>query len=199
MRDWAEQDLTGIIDWAAERFPSRPIIVVGHSFGGQALGLVQGGERIRAAVTIAAQSGYWGHWPTPIKYWYALLWYVFMPGMTRLIGFFPSATLGLGEDLPRGVALQWSRWCRTPEYLGDWSGHARFTAPLYSLGFTDDPYAPPRAVTELNDHYGSSQQTRRILSPGDAGLPQIGHFGFFRPESQKLWDDVAEWLDAMVG
>lgn len=198
MRDWAELDLTGMIDWASNRFPALPLLIVGHSFGGQALGLAKGGERITAAVTVAAQSGYWGHWPSPIKYWYALLWHILMPGLTRLVGFFPAAALRLGEDLPRGVALEWSRWCRTPGYLDDWSGHRLLRAPLYSLGFTDDPLAPAGAILALHDHYGSTSQTRRMVSPGDAGLRHIGHFGFFRPEAEKLWNDVADWMDRSI-
>lgn len=195
MRDWAELDLTGVIGWAARRHPELPIVVVGHSFGGQALGLAAEKERIRAAVTVASQSGFWGHWPFPSRYMYAALWHLLMPGLTRVVGWFPAARLGLGEDLPFGVALEWSRWCRTPEYLGDWSGHARFQAPLYVLGFTDDPYAPPRAVLALHDRYGSPSQVRRILTPRDVALPRIGHLGFFRPEATRLWEDVADWLE----
>lgn len=195
MRDWGRQDLTGMIDWAGREFPSLPILVIGHSFGGQALGLMQGGERITAAATVSSQSGYWGWWPFPIRYWYAVLWHFLVPGLTRLVGWFPSRPLGLGEGLPRGVALEWSSWCRNPDYLGDWSGHQAFGAPLLSMGFTDDSYAPPRAVAELHNHYGSAEKTLRILSPRDAGLPRIGHFGFFRPEAQRLWDEVANWLD----
>jgi predicted alpha/beta hydrolase len=195
MRDWAERDLTGVVDWAAEQHPGLPILTVGHSFGGQALGLTPARDRIRAAVTVAAQSGFWGHWPFPSRYLYAALWHLLMPGLTRVVGWFPAARLGLGEDLPSGVALEWSRWCRTPAYLGDWSGHERFRAPLYVLGFTDDPFAPPRSVMALHDRYGSADQVRRILAPGEASLPRIGHFGFFRPEAARLWEDVGGWLE----
>jgi predicted alpha/beta hydrolase len=195
MRDWAEQDLSGMIGWAGQRYPGLPVLVVGHSFGGQALGLAAGGERIVAAVTVAAQSGFWGHWPFPSRYMYAALWHLLMPGLTRIVGWFPAARLGLGEDLPAGVALQWARWCRTRDYLDDWSGHQRFQAPLYVLGFTDDPFAPPRAVHALHDRYGSSSQVRRILAPREVGMRRIGHFGFFRPEAARLWQDVASWLE----
>lgn len=53
MRDWAERDLTGVVDWAAEQHPGLPILTVGHSFGGQALGLSPARDRIHAAVTVA--------------------------------------------------------------------------------------------------------------------------------------------------
>lgn len=196
MRDWAEQDLAGVVEWASERYPSLPLLALCHSFGGQALGLTPAALRLRAAVTVASQSGYYGWWPAPHRYLYAALWHLFMPGLTGLVGWFPARPIGLGEDLPRGVALEWSRWCRRPEYLGDWDGHRRFDRPLYVIGFTDDPYAPPAAVAALHDHY-SGPQVRRILSPEELGR-RNGHLGFFR-EEQPLWHDVADWLASQVG
>jgi len=195
MRNWGELDLTGVIEWAAAEYAGLPLLVLGHSFGGQALGLATNRDRVTAAVTVAAQVGYWGFWPTPLRYLYAALWHALMPGITRVVGWFPAGALSLGEDLPRGVALEWSRWCRTPEYLGDWSGHEHLKAPLYCLGFTDDPFAPPRAILALHDRYVSAKQTRRILTPREAGLRRVGHFGFFRPGAEHLWDEVAIWLD----
>jgi len=196
---WARRDLAGVIAWAGAHHPGTPLAAVGHSFGGQALGLAPNARALRAAVTVAAQSGYWGHWPRPAAWRYALLWYVAMPGVAHLLGHFPGRLLGLGEDLPRGVALQWARWCRTPDYLGDFSGHARFTAPILAFSFTDDIYAPPRAVDWLHARYGSTALERRHVGPGELGVARIGHFGFYRPEAEPLWREAAEWLEARTG
>jgi predicted alpha/beta hydrolase len=196
---WAQRDLAGVIAWAATRFPGTPLTAVAHSFGGQALGLTPNAALLRAAVTVAAQSGYWGHWRPPAAWRYALLWYVAMPALTHMLGYFPARFFRLGEDLPHGVALQWARWCRTPDYLGDYTGHARFTAPLLVFGFSDDSYASPRAVDWLHARYSSASQERRHVRPGDLGVPHIGHFGFFRPEAVALWREAAAWLEARVG
>jgi predicted alpha/beta hydrolase len=197
MRDWGTRDLAGVIDWASERYPHARLIVVGHSFGGQSVGLAANRDQVRALVTVAAQSGYWGHWPRGQKYKFALLWYLAMPLATRVVGYFPARLLRLGEDLPRGVALEWARWCRTPSYLGDWSGHRAFTAPILALSFADDTFAPRRAVDALLKEYGSRDQTHRHLAPKDVGVPHIGHFGFFRPNLVPvLWRDLARWVGA---
>ncbi|TMH21490.1 MAG: alpha/beta hydrolase [Betaproteobacteria bacterium] len=58
MRDWALLDAA-----AAARYLGGEIAVVGHSFGGQALGLLPEPGRITAALLVGAQSGYWRHWP----------------------------------------------------------------------------------------------------------------------------------------
>ena len=195
MRDWGERDLAGVIDWAAARYASARLMALGHSYGGQAIGLAPNRERVRALVTVGAQSGYWGYWPGPRKYMYGALWYVAVPIATRVAGYFPARFFRLGEDLPRGVALQWARWCRTPSYLGDWSGHRSFTAPILAIGFMDDPFAPPLAVEALHVQYGSRAQQRWLIAPEELGAERIGHFGFFRPGvTPTLWRDVADWL-----
>jgi predicted alpha/beta hydrolase len=199
MREWAERDLAAAIDEAARRWPGLPLVVLGHSFGGQAVGLAPNAGRLDALVLVAAQSGWWGHWPAPRKYLYAMFWHLWMPAVTRLCGFYPGSRLGIGEDLPMGVALEWARWCRSPAYLGDWRGHAAVAAPLLALGFADDPYAPPAAVEALCERYGSRDQTREFPRPADVGMPRIGHFGFFRPGAEALWRRTADWIDAKVG
>ena len=35
------------------------------------------------------------------------------------------------------------------------------------------------------------------ITPKDAGVPKIGHFGFFKPEHRDtLWRGAAEWIQA---
>src|SRR4051812_43381170 len=64
MRDWATLD-------AAAAFDSLKgdICVVGHSFGGQALGLLPDPARITGAVMVGSQSGYWRNWPALGRAW----------------------------------------------------------------------------------------------------------------------------------
>ena len=35
---------------------------------------------------------------------------------------------------------------------------------------------------------------RRHLTPGDVGLDQIGHFGYFKPSAQPVWGEAISWL-----
>lgn len=195
MRDWAMRDLEGVLHWARRRFTGTSLHVVGHSFGGQALGLARSAGEIDSAVTLAAQSGYLGHWPWRLRLPLIGLWYGLMPGLAHAIGYFPARRLGLGEDLPRDVALEWARWCRRPEYLGDWSGHRRFTVPLLAFSFDDDPIAPPRAVDALHAQFGGPV-TRRHLLPRELGVPRLGHFEFLRAGvAPALWEELAAWLE----
>ena len=195
MTTWATRDLAGAIAWARGVAPRARLVVVGHSFGGQAVGLASNAGELAALVTVAAQSGWYGHWPSAARWRYAALWHVAMPALTHALGYFPAKRLGFGEDLPAGVALEWARWCRSPRYLGDWSGHARLRQPLLAFGFADDPFAPPRAVDALVAEYGSEERTRRQIAPHDVGVERIGHFGFFHAgRTPVLWDEIAAWI-----
>lgn len=195
LRTWGEQDLGGLLRWARESHPGEKVGLIGHSFGGQALGLAPDAVHLDAAVTLAAQSGYLGHWPWRLRLPLIGLWYALMPGLAHLLGYFPARRLGFGEDLPRGVALEWAQWCRRPAFIGDWAGHRRFEVPVLGFSFEDDPIAPRRAVDVLHEQFGGAV-TRRHFAPRDLGVRRLGHFEFLRPGvAPALWEEIASWLE----
>jgi len=201
MRDWGREDLEALLGWVGERHPGRPILVVGHSAGGQILGLAPSASRISAVLAVAAQSGWYRHWPVPRRYLMAGLWWGLMPAATALCGYFPSRALGLGEDLPKGVALEWARWCRNPQYMVDASGaplrphFADLRAPVLAFSFADDPFAPRAAVEQLLSFYTEANVTHRHVVPSEIGLRGVGHFGFFRETCREvLWKECVDWL-----
>lgn len=190
MRAWGEHDLTAAIDWADTNAAGRRVLIVGHSFGGQALGLAPNAARIERAVLIGAQHGYVGLWPWHLQPALRLLWRVAFPAATALLGYFPSSKIGLGLDLPLGVAREWARWCSRPEHLGTWEGHARLSIPMLALSFDDDAFAPRRPAAALVAKYAGAR-VRHEHFPGEG----LGHFGFFRPGPGELrWGMVTEFL-----
>lgn len=198
VRDWGEHDLEGVLRFASEAFPRRALRLVGHSVGGQLLGLAPSVARASGVMTVASQSGYWGHWPLPTKVAFAGLWYGLMPLTSSLVGYFPGK-LGVGEDLPRGVAQEWARWCRSAGYFTDHGvspdGFARLRAPVLAFSFTDDPYAPKPAVDWLHGLLSSASVERAHLAPGDLGVRAVGHFGFFRDSFRdSLWTAARDFL-----
>ncbi len=203
MRDWGERDLASVLAWAGTTFGNGRAALLGHSVGGQLVGLLpeHAQSRISALVTIGSQSGDFRLWPLPARLAMAVLWYGVVPGVTHAVGYLPGS-LGIGEDLPAGVALEWARWCRTPGYLvgedgaARREGFARLDAPVLAYGFDDDLYAPRAAVDALHALYVSARIERRQLGR-EAG--RFGHFGFFRSRHRALWDDVAAFLTAEVG
>jgi predicted alpha/beta hydrolase len=202
MRDWAQLDSACALDFLESSFSRYKLLTIGHSFGGQAFGLLPRPERIAAALTVGSQSGYWRHWPAPVgTTWMWLATHIGLPLTPRLFGYFPGSRLGLGEDLPTGVMIEWARWCRNPRYLvGDLGverEYARFTAPIRLYAISDDRFAPERAVEELAVLYPSSKPEIRRVSPSDLNEKSIGHFGFFRERFRdSLWREARDWLEA---
>jgi predicted alpha/beta hydrolase len=170
---------------------------VGHSFGGQAFGLAPSATALASLVTVASQSGYVGHWPPASRAVLRLLWRGVMPGVSHAVGYWPGRALRTGEDLPRGVALEWARWCMSADYHGEFAAYARLRAPLLGYSVEDDWIAPIRAVDALHRAFAGCRVTRRHLTPAQFGVSRLGHFGLFRePAALPVWEEIAEWLIA---
>jgi predicted alpha/beta hydrolase len=203
MSDWAALDVTSAVDWMRERYHQLPLGYVGHSFGGQALGLLANNKEVSRALLVAAQAGYWKLMASPERYRvYAMLNFVGLP-LARLFGYMPGWT-GLGEDLPKGVFEQWVHWVMSERYLftdpklPGLSNFAKYRGALRSLCISDDPWATRPAVEMLCSGFSSITPDILTVTPADVGAAKIGHFGFFRPEHRDtLWRGAAEWLQAV--
>lgn len=198
LRDWGEKDLEAVVRFAAAEKGGRSLHLIGHSVGGQLLGLAPSTSEVERIVTVASQSGALRHWSGVSAVHKAAVWYGLIPAVGGLLGYVPGK-LGLGEDLPGGVALEWARWCRHPDYfLGHGvarTGYERVRAAIRSISLSDDDYAPAPAVDWLHQLYSNAQVERVHLSPDQLDVPAIGHFGFFRSTFQdSLWPQVTSFL-----
>ena len=202
MSDWAALDVTAAVAWMRERYRDLPLSYVGHSFGGQALGLLANNSEVSRALLIAAQAGYWKLMASPERYRvFALLNFVGSP-LTRVLGYAPAWS-GLGEDLPKGVFQQWVKWVMHERYLFDdpdlrtLSNFTKYKGALRALCLSDDPWATRPAVELLCSGFNSTKPEILTVTPADASATAIGHLGFFRPEHRDtLWRGAAEWMEA---
>ena len=198
-RDWALLDMAGVIDWVCSELKPTRLFKIGHSMGGQVPGLLDNAEAIDAMITLSAQSGHWRLQGAEQKWLVAVHVHVTFPLLAHLVGYMPWSWFGQGEDLPKGVALEWTRWCRNRRYLlGDDSlpldRYERFSAPVLAYSIDDDKWGTPQAVDAMMSAYPKVE--RRHLSPSEIGLRSLGHIGYFRPQSQALWAEGIAWLDA---
>lgn len=204
LHEWGERDLAGALGWAADRWPEVPLLVVTHSVGGQVLGLAPTLDRVAAVLSVASQSGYWRLWSGARRVQMGAYFHLLIPAAARLAGYLPMRLVG-GEDLPRDVALEWSRWARDPHYVLTHArargavGYGAFDRPWRAYAFEDDGYAPVVAVERLLGFYPRARSELRVVTPSEVGRP-IGHFGFFRPAfAPTLWREAREWLLDQVG
>lgn len=202
---WATQDCAAVIDFTKARLTDKPLYWVGHSLGGQLLGLIPNRHKIDRVMTVATGSGYWleNSWPTKRVVWW--MWFVVVPIVMKLVGYFPGKRIRKVGDLPRGVMAQWRRWCLAREYVVGAEGeqvraaYASVDIPILSLSFSDDEMMSAQGVRSLHSLYASAPVEYRRISPHEIGVQQIGHFGFFRPQfEQTLWPIVKEWLETEI-
>ncbi|HHJ35719.1 MAG TPA: alpha/beta fold hydrolase [Gammaproteobacteria bacterium] len=192
--DWAQDDCVAMVDASSGSAPGKPLYWLGHSLGGQTLGLVKNRERITKAITVASGSGYWRENSPQMKNRAWLLWYFVAPIATRLFGYFPGKRLNMVGDLPEGVIKQWRGWCLHPEYLIGVEGDkvralfSSVTTPITSLSFTDDELMSEKNIDSLHGFYTDADKTMIRISAEDIGEKRIGHFGFFNKRFKKtLW------------
>jgi predicted alpha/beta hydrolase len=200
---WADRDFNAMIAEAQAMAPSLPLVLVGHSLGGQLLGVLPDNAKFRAALNVTAGSGYYrfnDRMPLQVR----IFWFGAVPLLTPLFGYFPGKALRMVGDLPRGVAWQWRKWCLHPEYLlaeGDaWrAAFDRVRIPIRSYSFEDDDIVTRRAIDHLSAFYRAAAVERRHVHPRDVGAERLGHFGFFAEKSRDtLWRESLDWLRATL-
>jgi predicted alpha/beta hydrolase len=202
LSQWGEQDIGGALSAMTERWPGVPRLFVGHSVGGQILGLAPGKEHLSGALLVASQSGYWRLWAPPRSLLMAMLWHAGIPAFTAAFGYLPMKRLGGGEDLPMGVARQWAAWGRDPGYVLSYagigaSGYREMKVPIRAYSISDDSYAPRRTIETLLGYYERAPSEIKVVSPSDAGMKAIGHFGYFSSRfKDSLWAEPRAWLIA---
>ncbi|MGK0288954.1 MAG: putative alpha/beta hydrolase [bacterium] len=204
MTEWGEKDLEGIIRWVKEHYPEKKLYGILHSVGGQILGLAESSDQFDAVIMVASQHGYWKNWKgIRRKSWAFMMSHIALPAVTHTFSYFPAEMLGFGENLPPNIAQEWSKWCRSPDYLYDHCSiktldrykNLKFPARVYS--FSDDHFAPKKAVGKLLELYDKIEEDWTHIRPKELGTKSIGHFGFFREKFRDgLWSESSKWLAA---
>jgi predicted alpha/beta hydrolase len=197
--DWATRDLAAAVDAMASDVV--PLFMVGHSFGGHAFGLLPNHARISRFYTFATGAGWHGWMPLLERIRVLALWRVVGPMIVRRKGYLAWKALGMGEDLPRNVFLQWRHWCRYPQYFFDDPAmshlveqFAAVRTPIVAANALDDRWAPPRSRDAFMAAYSNTNWVGIDIDPAAQRTGPIGHMGYFRPSAVGLWDDVLAWF-----
>ena len=193
---WGANDQAAAVRYVKDLYPGQPLCLVTHSIGGQVCGFNPEHPKVDRILMVASQSGYWGLFPGWHRFKMWSFWYLMIPVLTPLFGYFPSRLLRLFENLPPGMALQWSQWGRNPQYMMGFRNEDylfdRLQMPILLLSFPGDTLAPENAVDWLARQYTQADTqhihyTREGLDPG--------HFGYFRPAFEPtLWQYTHQWI-----
>ena len=203
MSDWVFKDMAGALDYIQEEIPTTDrLYMFGHSVGGQIAGLLppELASNIDGMVTVSSQSGYWKLQGGEQKITVCFHVHVTLPLLSYVVGYMPwSWFTKSAQDLPQNAALQWSKWCRSPKYILDdtslpLSRYDNFTCPILAYSIEDDKWGTSKSVDSMMLSAYKNVE-RRHLDPKEYGLPVLGHFGYFREESENVWNDAIEWLN----
>ncbi len=203
--DWGKLDMTGVLDWLVQKYPSYPKTIVAHSMGGQLIGLMENHKQIDKIFLIASSTGYWRDMSSPYKWLPAFFWYFLIPVHTRLFGFVNAMKVKQGENLPKGVALEWRKWCTNPNYFEVDFGKSmhplfydQITIPITSIQITDDPLANEVTSNKILQYYPNAGINIKRISPHEVSQKKIGHTGFFsRKFKNTLWKDLLSELNSV--
>lgn len=214
LRDWARVDMAAALHAAdrrrrlaqAAQGEELGLLWIGHSLGGNAIGLVPGFvDTVDAVLGVAAQVAYVGHWSGWARAQAWAFFHVVLPTLVRVMGRAPGRLLGpRAQDLPAGAALEWAAWGRTPGFLfGDASlarerAYHHYTGPVHLWSITDDHlFGPAAAVDALGEQFSQARVQRHVLAPQDLGVPRVEHFGPFRRDlGAQLWPRLLAPIEA---
>jgi predicted alpha/beta hydrolase len=201
-RDWGERDFAAALRFMDERKRGGSLIVVGHSIGGFLPGLADNAPAIDRMLTVGAQYAWWGDYASGRRLRLFLKWHVAMPALTAACGYFPGRRLGWLEDLPAGVANEWSfrglRFERShpvAERQDRLLRMAAVTAPILAVAVSDDELGTVPAIRRTLAYYSGAERTAVLLRPSDYGRETLGHFGLFHDShASDFWVDTLSWL-----
>ncbi|WP_337269440.1 alpha/beta hydrolase family protein [Oryzifoliimicrobium ureilyticus] len=201
-RDWGELDVEAALQFMHAQGRGNAVLVVGHSIGGFLLGLAKSAPLVTRALTVGAQYAWWGDYASQSRRALFWKWHIVMPILTFACGYFPGKRLGWLEDLPAGVAYEWS--FRGPRFERSHTRKNRqdvlrcvasVKADILALCISDDDLGTPAAIDRTLAYFSGSRRTTVLIEPGDYGRRAIGHFGLFHDSHKNgFWLDTLLWL-----
>jgi len=200
LAEWGIQDMEAAVTAACGLPGGENLFLVGHSIGGQLVGMVPSANKLEGIILVAASFPYWKRFSMPGKLKVGLLFRVIAPLFGLLSSTFPARALGLGSShLPSSLMVDWAAWMGKDDYLldkkfgFDAKGYKRLKQPLLAYGFDDDELVPKASFEKILSAYSSASIESRFIETKSTA---VGHLGFFRSSAKDtFWLDTLAWID----
>ncbi|MFV5491906.1 alpha/beta fold hydrolase [Acinetobacter sp. ASP199] len=198
---WGQLDIPAAINALLDKTHAQKVILVGHSAGGQLLGIVPNYDKVAKVVAVSASTGHIKGLKGRTKLLAPLMFDVIFPLSRFTIGYGPTSKIGMGENLPKDVAKQWAQFCSKPGYVINAIGktvantenhHEQITCPITVLWSTDDEIATEANVKDLIRLYPNAKTEMIELKPQQYGHKGIGHMLMFKRSHQNLWPVIEQ-------
>ncbi len=199
---WGQLDMPAALDALGDFFPDQPYFLVGHSAGGQLVGLMPNAHKLAAFINFGSSSGSLRNMRRSYRLKAHFFMNVFIPVSNLLFGHTKSHWVGMGEPLPKGVARQWRDWCNGSGYVKTEFGrdirdhnYDSLKIPSKWIIASDDNIANEKNLQEMIEVYGGSKSRSCVLYPSAFGLDGIGHMRFFSRHAERLWPLITNFFD----
>ena len=198
---WGEKDMPAAFEQLKTTFPDCKYHLVGHSAGGQLVGLMHNADELTSMFNFACSSGCLSNMKMPYRMHGYFFMNIFIPLTNALFGHTKSQWMGMGEPLPKQVAKQWQEWCNGQGYVKTAFGktvrthlYDELSFPSMWINAVDDPIAIGENVSDMISVFKQLKSETMTLKPEDFGLQEIGHMKFFSRKSEVLWKYAIDWL-----
>lgn len=199
---WGEQDMSAVLEQLKVNFPNTKYHLIGHSAGGQLVGLMDNALELNSIFNFGCSSGQLNNMSFVHKIKAKFFMNFFIPVNNLVFGYTKSQWVGMGEPLPKNVAKQWQNWCNGQGYVKEAFGKTVFThfydelaIPSLWVNAIDDEIANNANVADMLSVFPKLNAKTLTLNSKDYGLNEIGHMKFFSQKSQVLWNLTLEWLE----
>lgn len=202
LQSWGEKDMPNVFNMLKKTFPNTKYHLIGHSAGGQLVGLIPNCNEFTSMFNFACSSGSIRNMKMKFKLKAKIFMDIFIPLNNFLFGYTNAQWVGMGEPLPKMVAQEWSKWCNGTGYVKTafnktirthWYNEISF--PSMWVNATDDDIANNKNVEDMISVFPRISSETLTLNPKDYNLKEIGHMKFFTKENKILWDISLKWLN----
>ncbi len=203
--DWGTLDAPAALNALVEGLEGQPVFTLGHSFGGQLVGLMDNHTLAKGHAFVAVGNGYWAH-HHPRDWWKEFLFFAVLgPTSIKQHGYLKGIEYWPGSSMPAGVFKQWRRWCLSPHYyckdIQKKLGEAYFemnNAPMRQFAFTDDPVVNAKSEAFIRQCYNDAAYETNWIDPTELGISSIGHSGAFSRRSKAFWPIPFDWFETLI-
>ena len=203
IQDWGQLDIPAAIDTLIEKTGVDRISLLGHSAGGQLLGITPNYQKVKNVVAVSGSTGHVKGLSGKTKILGPIMFNVIFP-LSRIIkGYGTTKFIGMGEDLPKDVAKQWAQFCSKPGYVVNAIGktihedfHEKISIPITALWSADDEIATEANVKDLLRLYPNAQTNMIKLIPSEYGHKAIGHMNMFKKSHKNMWPFIHSQLNS---
>lgn len=198
-REWLLDDVPASAEALRSAFPDAPLLVGGHSIGGQ-MAVLAAALGLDAQGLVAVASGV-PHWRLFPRWRHRLAVGGFgaaLPMLTRTVGHYPGQRLGFAGREAGQLMRDWAGTVRRGHYDGlrglpaDLGSRlAKVRAPMLGLRYARDWLVPQASLDALLEMTASTSIERHTFDDAGAGT-RADHFAWMR-EPAPTADRVSDW------